>query len=199
MQRIRSFSSVGVPVLLLLAQCASSPSLPRQLAITKGQRTRVMLQGSEGGSLATTLALQNESAGSRDNVYSDAGGDRVTKVVEDADLQTLLDVLASESFFQYAAETPAPGSREAIAVEQGDRRWVFSRPTPRSPDDPVYASYLSFRRCHEYVRTSYNKVMSFHAQNLSGADLKREQQELLQRQEATKKLQQGGKNQEPPR
>lgn len=191
MQRFCSLPSLSA---VLLLACSSSPSLPRQLTVNQGQRTRVVLTQTSAG---TRFTLQNESSGSREEVYKDPKADHTAKVVPDAQLQTLLDLLANEDFFQRAGGSAAPGARELITVEQGERHWVLSRGMPKGPDDPVF---MSFYRCREYVLAAYNNATGFHEEKVTGADLEHERDALNQSNRSSReKLQGAGGKKEPPR
>lgn len=171
---------------LLLTQCAgSAPSLKRVVTVTPEQRTRIQLVQATG----PALALQTEALGSRAAVYSDALGDVAAKVVEEADMQTLLDVLAARGFFERAAPVGAPEAREAIVLDHGERRWVWSRRPPTAADDPVF---LAFHECRAYVLQLYNQTTAYHTgRNLTGDDLEREQERIRRQREATQRKYEG--------
>src|SRR5262245_61258429 len=113
--------------LLLFAACAASstPALPRAVTVEPGQRVRVELADRTS---QRTFALQNVSSGTRSDVY--AGTDALVKVVDDAALQRLLDVLAGQGMFDRAGPAAEPGAKAAIVVETAQRRFVWSRPQP---------------------------------------------------------------------
>jgi hypothetical protein len=149
----------------------------RRLTVRAGEMTRIHLVQPAPGPV---LTLQNASGGSREDVYSDTAGNASVKVVEDADLQALLDVLAERGFFDRVG--PATGSRESIVIEQEDRSWQWSRRPPTGPDDP---DLLAFHDCRAYVLAVYNRTTAWHTRrNITGRDLQREQETLQQRQQA---------------
>lgn len=149
---------------LLLAQCASS-SLPRAVTVTKGERTSVTAQ-----TRGTPLRLLNASSTSREKTYSDPTSDLSTKIVDDAALQGLLDILANEGFFDRAGSGVAPVTG-SIIVEQGAHRWVMNPPAVKDASDP---ELVVFGRCHEYVRATFNQTMGFQTRtDLTSRDLER--------------------------
>jgi hypothetical protein len=187
MQRIRSFSCLLL--VLLLAQCSSSPSLPRVVTINKGERTTVVAQ-----TKGVPLKLVNASATSRDKVYSDPAADLSMKIVEDPEMQRLLDVLANEGFFDRAGASVAPRNG-SITVEQSGRRWVLNPPPVA---DPQYKTFVQY---HEYVRATFNQTMGFQTRkDISTDDLVREQEKReAEQKELIRSKTQGGGKQEPPR
>ncbi|HLQ36382.1 MAG TPA: hypothetical protein VK348_01175 [Planctomycetota bacterium] len=170
--------------LLLLGQCSSAPAPRRELEVQKGQRTSVSLTQTATGQ---SIAMQNESAGSRVEVYSDRNNDRAPKVIDDAQMQALLDVLAAYGFFANAVPLPDGDAREFLAIEQGDRRWVWSR-NVRADAAVVQA----FGQARGYVMALYNQTTGYQARTISAKDLDAERQRIEQSGEAAKrKLQQG--------
>ena len=147
--------------LLLLAGCAGSSSqLPRVLTVEAGRRTRVAITDASGRS----FVLQNQSSGSRNEVYRDPGARTQPKVVPDGDVQVLLDALAARGMFARASEVAVPGARSVISVETPERSWFWSRP----PVDPSRApseqpAVLEFDEARGYVLAVYNSEMSFHS------------------------------------
>lgn len=189
-------SLICVPALMLAACAGPAPSKPRVLTVDGHQRTRVQLVQLGGGPV---LTLQNESVGSRSEVYSDDLGDPTAKVLEDAALQALVDVLTDQDFFERAAGAAAPGARELVVIEHGDRRWVLSRPLPRSADDPAFQA---FQQCRGYVLALYNQTMAYHSGRGLDAEALKRQQDALRRQadDARARLDAGkGQDQRDPR
>ncbi len=151
--------------LLLFAACAaSSPSLPRALTIHPGERTRIAVSDLASGRI---FALQNQSAGSRDEVYGEANGNSMVKVVSDQQLQQLLDVLAAQGMFAHAGNAAVPGARAAIAIDSSGGRIVWSRPTPAAGTlDEVHA----FEAGRGYVLALYNSETSYHLGTIDSFD-----------------------------
>jgi hypothetical protein len=160
-------SRFAVPLVLaavVAAGCAAGPSLPRGLAIEAGRRTRVeWTQVSTG----QTFALQNASSGTQREVYSDHRTDELTKVVDDADLQALLDVLTEKGLFAQAAPEPAAAARDLLVVRQGDRRWIWSRLRGMPGGD------AAFQEAKAYFLSVYNAAVAFHTPD-ARPDLKAE-------------------------
>ena len=150
--------------MLLLAGCAdSSPDLPRVLEIEAGRRTRIVILDQAGRS----FALQNLSSGSRPEVYGDTSGTTLAKVVTDADLQQLLDVLASKGLFERATSAAAPGAKSVLVVEQPGRSFYWSRPAvdpTRGPDEQP--GVKAFAEGRAYVLSIYNSEVAYHAGSL---------------------------------
>jgi len=108
---------------LAITSCASGPA-PGPVRVTPGQRTTVRLVQFTTNQ---AFSLQNVSSGTAADVYSDAEGDRFAKVVTDAEMQALLDVLAAKGAFANPSATVPTGARDALIVQQGERRWLFAR------------------------------------------------------------------------
>jgi hypothetical protein len=139
----------------LLAACAGAPDVARSpVAITRGERTRVLLTEVASG---RTFGLQNASSGSAEEIYSAADSNRSLKVVADANLQELLDVLAAAGMFTKAGDQPAPGARDLLVVDMPERSYVWSR--LRRGIDPAEQS---FHEARSYFLTFYNQVTAFH-------------------------------------
>lgn len=138
---------------LLLAGCAGASTLPRTVAIEPGKRFRVWLQDD-----GRAFVLQNQSSGSRSEVYEDTRADSLTKVVRDEALQNLLDMLSAHGMFARTASAPAPGARAVIAVESPDRTWFWSRPTatPTTVDE-----IRVFEEGRAYVMSVYNSEPAY--------------------------------------
>jgi len=186
MQRIRRCSRLLL--VLFLAQCSSSPSLPRVVTVNKGERTTVVAQ-----TKGVPLKMVNASATSRDKVYSDPAADLSIKIVDDPEMQRLLDVLANEGFFDRAEAAVAPRNG-SITVEQPGRRWVLNPPPVTDPQYKTFAQY------HEYVRATFNQTMGFQTRkDISTDDLVREQEKREAEQKELIRSKQGGGKQEPPR
>lgn len=140
--------------LLLFAACAASSALPRAVTIAPGDRVRVQLIDLTTG---RAFELRNRSSGSRDAVYGEARTESI-KVVEDAQLQKLLDVLASKGLFDRPDAAPPPGTRAAITVESGGRRHLWARPVPTPTNLDAVGSFEEGRA---YVLAVYNSETSF--------------------------------------
>jgi hypothetical protein len=160
--------SVALPV--LLCQCASpGPTLQRVVTLESGQLVRISLVQVQGGQ---TLTLQNASYSKPADVYSDPAGDRTVKVIDDEEVQKLLDVLAGQGMFERAAPLPAGDARELIAVQQGDRRWIWSRRAASTVDVEAFGNA---RVC---VMAVYNSTTAYHKAQLSGRDLDAEKDRI---------------------
>ncbi len=148
-------------LLLLLAACAaSSPRLARAITIEPGNRTRVVLQEPSAGA---SFVLQNRSSGSRAQVYGDARGDAMAKVVDDNRMQQLLDVLAEQGLFAHATATQDASARAAITVEHQDRVYCWTRAPRHKHNTDVIRQ---FDECRGYVLAVFNSETSYHARQL---------------------------------
>lgn len=139
----------------LLGGCADAAPTRRDLTITSGERTRVavVLMANQ-----VSFTLQNASAAAKADVYRDSKTPPGLKVVGDARLQALLDVLAENSFFRRATPVAAPDSREVIYVEQGGHRWVVSRRPFQVGDESAIAAFNTLKT---YVLSVYNDTTAF--------------------------------------
>lgn len=168
-------------VLPLLAGCANPAPTRRELTISSGQRTRVAVVQVAS---AQSFTLQNVSAAAKADVYRDPKTPAGLKVIGDVRLQALLDVLAENDFFQRATPVAAPDSREAIYVEQGNRRWVWSRRPFKAGDEPAIAAFNTLKT---YVLSVYNDATAFqNANGVTGGDLAAERERIKARGEAAK-------------
>jgi hypothetical protein len=163
----------------LFGQCASGgPAPQRVLAIQSGVRTSVGLHHSGRGAM---LELQNVSAASRRDVYSDRKTAPSLKVVSDEELQALVDVLGAQGLFTRATRTPPPSAREMLTVAHGDERYYWARP---SIEDP--AALQAFDESRRYLMAVYNSSTAYHTGKLSAEDLEAENQRVKAAAEAAK-------------
>lgn len=150
---------------LTAAGCAGGPSLDRALTIESGRRTVVHLMQFRDGRVFT---VQNASSGSQAEVYSDARTNTMTKVVDDEMLQRLLDVFAEKGLFAVASSAVPAEASDALVVQQGDRRFVFTRHAfPRGKEQP-------FREAKAYFLTVYNQATAYHTSKIHRGDLENE-------------------------
>src|SRR5580765_489174 len=157
--RSRCSTALGAALLLLLPACASAPQ-----RVVRGQRTRVLLVDTQH---KRTLTLQNASSGSKEQIYRDTAGDSTLKIVSDEQLGALLTALDSEGMAQKATAAQLPGARTLIVLEQGDRRQVWSRPTPTA--DSAGAS--AFEKGLRYFLAVYNETPAYHARDLNDPEM----------------------------
>jgi len=145
-----------IAAFLAAAGCVGGPSLPRAVQIEPGRRTTVRLMQFADGLVFT---LQNASSGSAADVYSDPKGDHQTKVLADAQLQALLDVFTEKGMFAQGTASVPSDARDALVVQQNDRRWVWSR---RSAADQ------QFTEVKAYFLSLYNDATAYHANSNNG-------------------------------
>lgn len=136
------------------AACSSTPALPRAVEVAPGTRTVVRLVQFATG---RNLSLQNASSGSSEQVYSDRSTEQLRKVVADDRLQALLDVFAAKGMFARAG-TATPDARDALVVEQGERRWIWCRHLPG-----IAPSEADFHEASAYFLSVYNDAIAFQA------------------------------------
>jgi hypothetical protein len=105
--------------------CSSAPRLKRELTIVPGERTTVRLLSTQG---TLALSLHNTSAQTSPALYGAESGDvdPGSKVVDDVNLQTLLDVFAEKGMFATALREVPRDARDVLAVEHGEQRWVWA-------------------------------------------------------------------------
>jgi hypothetical protein len=147
--------------------CVGGPNLSRELEVRPGERTTVRLMQFQQNQV---LTLQNASSGSANEVYSDRRTDPLAKVVDDAQLQALLDVLAEKGLFKLGAASVPPDARDALVVQQNDRRWVFSRRLAGMQQEE-----LQFHEAKAYFLSVWNGATSYHSADVDRADLRAEQ------------------------
>lgn len=161
--------AAGAAVLLLCCQCASGPDLPRVVTVVEGERVRISFTEVSD---SRTLSLQNASSGTKETVYKDPKSDLGTKVVEDARLQLLLDMLAQAGMFQRTGPVPSSSARELLVVEQGGRKLVWSRgPVKEDGIEAVQA----FDQARAYFLAMFNAATAFHSRNWDKFELVEEQ------------------------
>ncbi|MCA8952464.1 MAG: hypothetical protein KDE27_23335, partial [Planctomycetes bacterium] len=129
-----------------------------------GQRTSVQFVQFDESRVFT---LQNASSGSASEVYSDKRGDSMTKVVDDAMLQRLLDIYADQGLFARAERAAPPLARDALIVEQAERRWVFHRGAAAETVRAYFAA-------KQYFLDTYNRAEAFHSSDAHVRDLEAE-------------------------
>lgn len=159
----------------LLVACASDPGLPRAVTIEPGRPVRVLLQRT---SQAQTFLLQNASSTEAADFYRDAGP--FAKVVPDAQLQALLDVLAAKGLFA-AGNVPVAGdAREMLAVEQSGQRWAWARRRGGTAAEAV-----AFQEALAYFLEVYNSSTAYHPSEQT-PDLMAERDRLRREAEAAR-------------
>jgi hypothetical protein len=145
--------------------CSSAPRLERALAIQPGQRTTVRLL-QVNGSLA--LSLRNASAQHLNAIYTENshGIDPGAKVVDDVNLQTLLDLFSERGMFAAGLGAVPAGTRDALIVEQGERRWVWAlsndRLARRAAIERGSRDEQTFHEARAEFLALYNSSMAFH-------------------------------------
>lgn len=174
---------------LLLCQCGTTePSLRRVLHIEPGDQVRIVHRQAD-----LTIGLQNASYGSREKVYSQ-GGNPSFKVVDNEELQTLLDVLAEQGFFERSLESERPDASAVLSVHVNGDDWVWSR-LPLGTDDAE--TIQDFFRCVAYVQTLYNRTTAYYTrEGMTAEDFEREKQAVEGR--AEKVLQKRETRKNPP-
>ncbi|MBL8726718.1 MAG: hypothetical protein JNK49_21940 [Planctomycetes bacterium] len=181
------FSRPGALALTLaLAACASGPSAPR---ITEGQRTVVRYVQFEPERM---LILQNRSSGQPKDVYSDRLAEPGTKVVDDAILQQLIDKMAEHGMFVRNERSVATAARDALIVEQGDRRVAWSR-LYRQGEDPAEQPFFV---CRQAFLDDYNAATAMQTPRERPdlrAEQERAQQDAAAAQRKLLELQRGGR------
>ena len=164
--------AAGAAVLLLCCQCASGPDLPRVVTVVEGERVRISFTEVSD---SRTLSLQNASSGTKETVYKDPKSDLGTKVVDDARLQLLLDMLAQAGMFQRTGPVATASARELLVVEQAGKKMVWSRgPVKEDGLETVQA----FDQARAYFLAMYNAATAFHSRNWDKFDLVEEQARL---------------------
>lgn len=166
-QALTRFTQLLVAACTLVA-CSSGPSLSRALEVTPGQRTTVHLL-QVNGSLA--LSLQNDMEQERAKVYGEATSaiDPGRKVVADADLQALLDVFSDKGMFAASLDEVPADARDALIVEQGDRRWIWVR-----RQRGVQQAEATFHEARAYFLSLYNSSVAYHGTGLARPDFRTE-------------------------
>lgn len=150
--------------------CVGGPNLPREVQVQQGERTLVRLMQFQQNQ---AMSLQNASSGSANDVYSDRRADPLAKVVSDAQLQALLDVLAEKGVFKLGASSVPPDARDALVVQQGNRRWVICRRQPGLQQEE-----LPFHEAKAYFLSVWNSATSYHSADVDPADLRAEQERI---------------------
>lgn len=143
-------------LVVVAAACSSGPRLKRSVEVQAGQRTVVRLLDVRG---TLALSLRNASAQETTAVYTPNSHDidPGAKVVDDANLQTLLDVFSEKGLFERAlADVPAD-ARDALVVEQGQRRWIFAR-----RQLGLQQAEQSFHEARAEFLALYNSSVAYH-------------------------------------
>lgn len=157
-----------------LAACASGPDLPRAVTIEAGQPTRVTLRLADS---KRTFLLQNASSTTAADFYDGDMSD-LAKIAPDEQVQMLLDILAAKGMF--TARAGGGDATDAMAVEHGGRRWIWSRPRGGAAEDLI--AFQEARACFLEV---WNQSQAYHpARSLDRADLEAERDRLRREAEA---------------
>lgn len=180
------FTVLLVAAFLGSGGCVGGANLPRELQVQPGQRTTVRLMQFQQNQ-SQVLTLQNASSGSAAEVYSDKRADPFAKVVSDAQLQALLDVFAEKGVFRNGLASVPPEARDALIVQQDDRRWVFSR-----RQAGLQQEELPFHEAKAYFLSVWNSATAYHTPGDERPDLKAEQDRLRTEAQKRKLEAQGG-------
>jgi hypothetical protein len=138
--------------------CANGPDLARVVTVNPGEPTLIWMRQSAGN---LTLTLRNDSAGLANDVYSNSK-DPSTKVVADAELQTLLDVYAEDGLFQHALGGSAgSGSTssgfDVLTIDQQGRQWHWVRKQRGAQQGDQ-----AFHKARDYFLAIYNGTVAYH-------------------------------------
>jgi hypothetical protein len=165
-----ALASLRFPQLLVAAclavACSSAPQLKRELAIVPGEPTTVRLLSTQG---TLSLSLRNASAQQSKALYGADSGeiDPGSKVVDDVNLQTLLDVFAEKGMFANALQDVPRGARDVLAVDHGERRWVWAISGDRQArlaqqQQDGGAAERAFQEARAEFLSLYNSAEAFH-------------------------------------
>ncbi|MFK7740552.1 MAG: hypothetical protein AB8H80_09515 [Planctomycetota bacterium] len=147
-----------------LAGCAASgpakPTVSRPVVVREGEPCTLAMVASGG----LTLTLQNESYVPPAEAYS-RSDDTGRKVVPDAELQALCDVLSLEELWQHALPRTPNDAREVVQLQNAGRTWTWAR--RGSFTDPREAA---FRDVRNYFMALYNGNTAFHSDRRQGWD-----------------------------
>lgn len=171
----------AMALILTLAQCSSTPTLPRELTIQPGDLVAVTYRQSEGQDLVLRT-LGNET---REAIYSGAHRNVNAKVCEAVDMQPLLDVFAEYGFFRRAADQAEAGGAAAVSVSVNGavRTWVrpdISRATTPAQAKVITGEVRDFGQCMSYFTTVYNGIQGYASMNVSSEQEIRRQERLLE-------------------
>lgn len=157
------------------AGCASDPGLPRAVTIEDGRPVRVQLQRVRE---RQTFLLQNASSAEPADFYRDASP--FGKIVPDAQLQALLDVLAAKGMFATGTTSVPPDARDVLVVDQAGQRWIWARRRLGVQQDEA-----AFHEARAYFLEVYNSSTAYRPSALP-PDLKAEGERVRQEAEAAR-------------
>jgi hypothetical protein len=170
------FAVLLAAAFLFVSGCVGGPNLPRVVQVQEGQRTTVrLIQFSNG----QAMSLQNASSGSAGEVYSKDTSNPFAKVIKDAQLQALLDVLADKGMYSADSASVPPDARDALLVDQGSKRWVLYRRHAGMQQDE-----LPFHEAKSYFLSVWNGATAYHTGN---PDLKGENDRVRAEAEAARR------------
>ena len=160
---------------LAFCQCTSGPEIKRAVTLQPSDVVRVIYRDASQG---RALTLQSESIQLAEDLYSSGTADPFAKVATDADLQGLLDALATYRFFEVARPHSPGNGRPELIVEINGQKLAWERQTGM---EATVLDLEDFNRCLGYFSFVYNSTDSFHAGlRVTGEDMRR-QEEALQR------------------
>lgn len=145
-------------------QCAGGPALERKILIQPGTRALVSLQQA-----TITLTVINQSALTKDQAQAARTQDRSLKIIPDAQVQLLLDLLGGQEFFANASATADPEARSWLTVMSGAEKWVLSGRAARGD----HASMQRFSKCLNQFTDVYSSNDNFAGSKLTPRDFKR--------------------------
>ncbi len=138
----------------VLTGCATSPNLVRAVTIQDSDPVEVAYEQAQSGLRQTLLT---ESVIKASELYSSREGDSLAKVLSTAQMQVLLDALATYGFFDHARPGSGEGSPFRIAVRIGNREQAWVKHGGMGIDE--------LTRYHEAMAAFlniYNATESFH-------------------------------------
>lgn len=168
-----------------LLACAAQPGTSKGPRVELGRRAMVRYVQVASGQ---AFSLRNTSSGSKAEVYGDPQRDRLTKVIGDATLQALIDVLGEQGMFLHSQPVASNDAKECLVVELPERKWVWTK-TRGSSAEPAFVA------ARGYFLTMYNQTTAYHGSSGEAPPNLAEQNERLQRDAAAarEKLLQLGK------
>ncbi len=151
---LRSLLAVAWIACIGLSACASGPSLARAVTIQDSDPVEVVYEQAQSGLRQTLLT---ESVVTASELYSSRNGDSLAKVLSTAQMQVLLDALATYGFFEHARPGAGEGSAFRLAVRIGSREQAWVKHSGMGVDE--------LTRYHEAMAAFlniYNATESFH-------------------------------------
>ncbi len=144
--------------------CAGGPSLVRKVEVMKGSRALISVQQA-----SLNLTLVNQSSLTPARAKAARKADVSLKLIPDAQLQLLADMLGAEQFFEMASEVADPEARSWVTVVVNGKKHIVSGRAARGD----FKYMQRFQRFITLFNTVYSANDNFTGSKMTTKEFKR--------------------------